>query len=225
MKQLQELLDEIKLLVQYAAPEEFRKEAYALVEKHGTDSIALNIFHAFYSYLPEAEDDRIRILRLLNHKEGTFLICASTELNDYLYLATTEGATFLGNLAEGIWEDEVLSFFGYDDRESFIKECKDLDMFSVYVPAHLNMALCPFCLVEDGEFHVLGCPVEICPWCKSQLTTCACRFGKLGRDKLGVEKHLNELLDELNKKGRVPFDAEKHRPDYPLTPEDLKSQD
>jgi hypothetical protein len=219
---LNQRLEDIKLLMRYGVPPEALAKATALVEKHDTDSVALNIFHSFYSYLPEGLEDAITVLRLLDRRQGTFLICASTGQNDYLYLAASEQAEFLGPLSEGIWEEEVLAFFNHESREAFLKKYADLATFPVYVPAHLHPDLCPVCHVADGEIHTLGCPVEICPWCNGQLTSCGCRFTLLNRTDLKSEAQLEELLALLNKKGRLPFSAEEHRPAYPLTPLDLE---
>ena len=103
MPTLDQRLADIKLLMQYAVPPAGLAKATALVEKHATDHVSLNIFHAFYSYLPEGLEDAITVLRLLDRRQGTFLVCASTSIADYLYLATSEQAEFLGPLAEGIW--------------------------------------------------------------------------------------------------------------------------
>ncbi len=222
MPPLNQRLTNIKLLMQYAVPPADLTKATTLVEKHGTDRVSLHIFHAFYSYLPEGLEDAITVLRLLDRRQGTFLICASTTLADYLYLATSEQAEFLGPLSEGIWEEEVLDFFNLESREAFSKKYAELSNFQVYVPAHLHHDLCPFCHVADNEIHTLGCPVEICPWCGGQLTSCACRFTRLEKSALTSEGQLEELLTLLNKKGRVPFSAEEHRPAYPLTPLDLE---
>ncbi len=222
MPTLTQQLADIKLLMQYGAPPDDLAKAVALAEKHATDRVGLNIFHAFYSYLPEGLEDAITVLRLLDRRQGTFLICATATQADYLYLATTEQAEFLGSLAEGIWEEEVLAFFNLENREAFLKKYADLASFPVYVPAHLHRDLCPFCHVADGEIHTLGCPVEICPWCGGQLTSCPCRFTLLGKSDLRSEGQLEELLTLLNKKGRLPFSAEEHRPAYPITPLDLE---
>ena len=222
MPTLNQRLADIKLLMQYAVPRADLVSATALVEKHATDSVALNIFHSFYSYLPEGLEDAITILRLLDRRQGTFLICATTAQSDYLYLATSEQAEFLGPLVEGIWEDEVLAFFNLENRKAFLKKYANLANFPVYVPAHLHHDLCPICYVTDGEFHTLGCPVEICPWCGGQLTSCSCRFAILGKSSLNSDGQLEELLRQLNKKGRIPFSAEEHRPAYPTTPLDLE---
>ena len=222
MSTLNQQLVDIKLLMRYAVPPADLAKATSLVEKYSTDSVGLNIFHAFYSYLPEGIEDAISVLRLLDRRQGTFLVCASTGLADYLYLATGEQAEFLGPLSEGIWEDEVLAFFNHEGREAFLEKHADLTTFPVYVPAHLHNDLCPVCHVADGEIHTLGCPVEVCPWCQGQLTSCGCRFTLLGRSNLKSEGQLEELLALLNKKGRIPFSAEEHRPAYPITPLDLE---
>ena len=222
MSTLNQRLVDIKLLMHYGVPPADLAKATSLVEKYSTDSVGLNIFHAFYSYLPEGIEDAISVLRLLDRRQGTFLVCASTGLADYLYLATGEQAEFLGPLSEGIWEDEVLAFFNHEGREAFLEKHADLTTFPVYVPAHLHNDLCPVCHVAEGEIHTLGCPVEVCPWCQGQLTSCGCRFTLLGRSNLKSEGQLEELLALLNKKGRIPFSAEEHRPAYPITPLDLE---
>lgn len=213
---------DIILLMQYAVPPEQLPAAATLVEKYGADSIALNIFHNFYSYLPEGLEDAIHILRLLASKKGTFLLCVGTGLGHYLYLATNQEAEYVGPLAEGIWEQDVLDFFAFKNREDFLSRCADPARFPVYVPVHLHNNLCPACHVADGEMHTLGCPVEVCPWCGGQLTSCPCRFKLLGRERLTSEKQLDDLLVRLNKKGRVPFSAGEHRPAYPATPGNLQ---
>lgn len=212
---LKQRLDAVKLLMEYAVPKEHLEEATSLVEKHGADTISLNIFHTFYSYLPEAHDDYIKMLRLLARKEGTFLVCVSTGIDDYLYLATNERAEFLGPHAEGIYHEEVLHFFGFINKEAFIKAHKDLSRFPVYVPAHLHGDLCPLCLTAEGEYHTLGCPVEVCPWCEGQLTNCNCRFSQLGAETLTKDKQIDIFQKKLNKKGRIPFNAAHQRPGYP----------
>lgn len=222
MQTLKKLGEEIALLMRYAVPPEQLPTAATLLEKYGTDSIALRVFHNFYSFLPEGQEDSIRILRQIAGRQGTFLLCVSSGLGHYLYLATSQEAEFVGPLAEGIWEQDVLDFFSFKDREDFLARCGEPEKFPVYVPAHLHSDLCPVCHVADGETHILGCPVEICPWCGGQLTSCPCRFKLLGKDRLTSEKQLEVLQARLEKKGRVPFDAGEHRPAYPVTPGDLQ---
>lgn len=205
----------IELLMQYAVPEEYRDEAADLVNRYDADIIALNLFEAFYSYLPEAQDDAINKLRLIDGKQGNFLICASTLHDDYVYNVSSELAEFLGTTAQGIWDEEVLAYFGFADRESFIKLCSEIEKFDEYKPTQLDTTMCPACSVASGDHHAFGCPVEVCPWCGGQLINCDCRFRLLGIDRLDRESQADKFLEILESKGRVPFDAALHRPAYP----------
>lgn len=211
---LQKLRQELDILIPYAVPAADRQSAFALLSKYQEDLIALHLFHEFFSFLPEAEDDAIRIIRLLDHREGTFLLCATTILDHYLYMVTPEGAEFLGTQREGIWDEEVLKFLGLD-HESALKKYFDLAKFPVYVPVHLDRSRCAVCATADGGLHRLGCPVEVCPWCGGQLTKCDCRFQYLKQDKVENEGQLAGFIAALATKGRVPFDATNHQPSYP----------
>ena len=198
--------DKILLLMDYAVNEKDLIAARKFVEQHKNDHISLNIFHEFYSYLPEAQNDAIKILRLLAKKEGCFLIAVGTTIDNYLYIATRESAEFLGTNKERIWDQEVLDFFGLN-REEALTKFKDLNSFPFYIPAHMDLYLCPVCSTGHGELHRLGCSVEICPWCGGQLTNCNCRFQQTGRNKLNSEAQLKIFIDQLNQKGRIPFNA------------------
>jgi hypothetical protein len=203
---LDEKKEAILLLIEYAVNEADMAAARALVERHKNDHISLNVFHEFYSYLPEAENDAIKVLRLLKKKEGNFLIAVTTTLDNYLYITSHEGSEYLGRHEDGIWDEEVLEFFGLS-REQALKEFKDLGTFPLYVPAHMDLRLCPVCATEHGDLHRLGCPVEVCPWCDGQLTKCNCRFEQSGKEKLTNEAQLKIFTEKLNRKGRILFNA------------------
>ena len=79
--------------------------------------------------------------------------------------------------------------------------------------------LCPSCHVAVGEFHTLGCPVEICPWCSGQLTYCNCRFTILDTDALDKAAQIEKLQELLEAEGRVVFKKE-HCPGYPTMDEE-----
>lgn len=208
-------LKEIKLLMEYAVPADERRQALALLEEFSGDRIALNLFHAFYSFLPEGLDDAINGLQVVALKQGIFLLCATTGLDNYLYVVNQEQAEFLGNTANGIWDSEVLEFFGYPSREDSIRSLEDISRFPAYSPANANSNLCPVCSAANGEFHTLGCPVEVCPWCGGQLTNCSCRFTIIGKSRLTDEDDLESFHEQLIDKGRIPFDAASQRPAYP----------
>jgi hypothetical protein len=203
---LAEKEEKILLLMQYAVDEKDLAAARDLVARHKNDHIALNVFHEFYSYLPEAQNDAIKALRLLRKKEGNFLIAVTTAIDSYLYIASHEGSEYLGRHEEGIWDGEVLELFDMD-HETALKNFKDLNSFPFYVPANMDLRLCPVCATDHGDLHHLGCPVEICPWCGGQLTRCDCRFRQSGKETLKSEAQLKTFIEKLNHKGRIPFNA------------------
>ncbi|OGR08189.1 MAG: hypothetical protein A2511_09290 [Deltaproteobacteria bacterium RIFOXYD12_FULL_50_9] len=216
-----ERLKEIRLLMQYAVPKKAMAKAEKFINRYATDPIALTLFKEFYSYLPEAKDDAITALYCLDRKRGAFLLCATTILDSYLYIVTTEKAEFLGPIKEGIWDEEVLSFFGYKDRDDFLKRHETLAEAVEHTPTHLAQDLCPICSVAEGENHISGCPLELCPWCGGQIITCTCRFTQLGTDRINEESELDSFLDLLEKKGRIPYNPRDQRPSY-LTEDVLK---
>ena len=196
----------ILLLMDFAVNAEDQVRARELLENYAGDTIALHLFHEFYSFLPDAENDAIRIVRRLDKKGGNFLLAATTNRDTYLYLVNSEGAEFLGDHTDGIWDEEVLAYFGYSRDESLAK-FRDLDSFPVYVPVSLDKSLCLVCAVDHGELHRLGCPVEVCPWCGGQLTNCNCRFSVVGVDRFATDAQLENFIAALEAKGRIPFDA------------------
>lgn len=222
MDSLTSLKKDIALFSQYGAPAEHRDKLLRLVDQYENDIIALRVFHHFYSFLPDAREETIVSLRILARKQGTFLLCAITADSAYLYLVTPSNAEFAGTLAEGIWDEEILQFFDFKDREDFRQRFKEWDDLPIHEPTPLDDQLCPACLVEHGDLHTPGCPVEICPWCGGQLTACNCRFTQLATEKLMEESHVDALLEKLAEKGRIPFDAANHRPGYPIPDEFVK---
>ncbi len=214
MRPIKEITEETKMLAEYNSPESHRDEVKELIHEFAADRIAMNVLHNFYSFLPEAREDGIREIRELTRKNGVFLLCAITFTDNYLYLVSMEKVEFLGPLSQGIPVREVLTFFAFADDDAFKKKYPTIDHLELYCPVATDIRLCPVCGTGDNEFHAPGCPVEICPWCAGQLTGCNCRFDIIGRDRLNREKHLDELLALLEKKGRVPYDAASHRPSY-----------
>jgi len=118
----------ILLLMDYAVNDDHRDKARELLKHYESDAIALLLFHEFYSFLPEAENDAIVILRRLAKKGGNFLIAATTTRDTYIYLCNNEGAEFLGDHKDGIWDEEVLDYFGLN-RETALAKFADLGTF------------------------------------------------------------------------------------------------
>jgi len=214
-KTLQERREDIEFLMRYAVPSEQAAEAEALLNKFAADIIALNLLYSFYIHLPEGKDDSVVALRLVNHRQGVFLICVSTGNNmHYLYLVNNEAAHILGTAAEGIIAQELLDFFGYADNREVLALTRKTEMLQEYKPYTPDSNLCPSCQVAEGEFHTLGCPVEICPWCNGQLTYCNCRFSRLNIDSLDKAEQIETLLELLEEAGRIAYKKE-HNPGYP----------
>jgi hypothetical protein len=225
MTSIRERLEETRLLMEYAVPAPHRQEALALVTMYDNDLVALNLLHAFYSYLPEAREDGIRELRLLARRSGNFLLAALTFHTAYYYLVNQEEAEFLGECSEGIWEEDVLAFFELGSREEFMKSHRNLVDFPVHEPAHRDPDLCPVCAAAAGEEHTLGCPVEVCPWCGGQLTSCNCRFLQLGEKSLIRESQIEVLREKLKEKGRIPYEPASQRPAYPAAGEQNRKEE
>ena len=215
LKTLTERKEEILFLMKYAVPESHADAAEALLDKYDSDIIALNLLHNFYIRLPEGRDDSVKALRLLTRRQGVFLLCASTGSDlHYLYLVNNEAAYILGTMAEGIIERELLDFFGYSDNKEVLALMKEPEKLQEYRPYAAESDLCPSCHAAVGEFHTLGCPVEICPWCGGQLTYCNCRFVKLDIETVDKESQIEKLLELLEEAGRIAFKKE-HSPGYP----------
>jgi len=214
-KTLQERREDIEFLMQYAVPAEQAAAADALLDRYAADIIALNLLQSFYVHLPEGRDDSVTALRLVNRCQGVFLLCVSTG-NDmhYLYLVNNEAAHIIGTVAEGIIARELLDFFGYADNREVLNQIKKIEMLPEYEPHSPDSDLCPSCQAAEGEFHTLGCPVEICPWCKGQLTYCNCRFARLNTDSLVKETQIEKFRELLEAAGRIAFKKE-HAPGYP----------
>ena len=213
-KTLKERKETIKLFIKYAVPGELAEQAATLLDRYEADIIGLNLFHSFYSCLPEGTEDAIEKLLLLTRKQGVFLLCASSSSGiNYHYLVNNEGAVLLGTLAEGIADKALLDFFGFKDNESFLSLGKDLSRIEEYEPSPENRSLCPACQTAVGEYHILGCPVEICPWCNGQLTRCNCKFTWLEVENIDRESQIEKLQERLDTEGRIPF-AKEHSPAY-----------
>ena len=213
-KTLEDRKKDIQFLMQYAVPDAQVKTAEALLDKYDADIIALNLLHSFYINLPEGKDDSVNGLRLLTCRQGVFLLCVSTGNNlHYLYLVNKEAAHIIGTLAEGIIDRELLDFFGYAGNKEVLALTEKPEILKEYEPYTPDSNLCPSCQVAAGEFHTLGCPIEICPWCSGQLTYCNCRFIKLDTDNLNKVSQIEKLQELLEETGRIVFKKE-HSPGY-----------
>ena len=212
--------NDIQFLMKFAVPEEQVETAEALLEKYDSDIIALNLLHSFYIHLPEGKEDSVKALRLLTRRQGIFLLCVSTGNGlHYLYLVNNEAAHIIGTLAEGIVDQQLLDLLGYANNEEVLALTKKPEKLPEYEPYTADLNLCPSCYTGEGEFHTLGCPVEICPWCNGQLTYCNCRFVKLDIDAMDKVEQIEKLFELLEDVGRIAFKKE-HSPGYPTMEDD-----
>ncbi len=219
-KTVTESKDEILFLMKYAVPEDQANAAVALLERFDSDIIALNLLHSFYMHLPEGRDDSVKEIRLLTSRQGVFLFYVFTGNGlHYLYLVNNEAAHILGTSSEGIIDRELLDFFGYADNKEVLSLCRKPEKLQEYKPCPVDSNLCPSCHAATGEFHTLGCPVEICPWCNGQLTYCNCRFERLDIDAMDKVSEIEKLQELLEAEGRIAFQKE-HSPGYPIMEDD-----
>ncbi len=215
------LVEEIALFIQYGVQAGELSGALALLQRYQKDALALQLMRTFYASLPEMHEEAICRIVMIQQNKGIFLLGVTTARHQYLYLATEQQALLLGEFGQEISEIEPLSFFGYTDFDDFMVKCPSLASCEEYEPVGASDSkLCPACLVAVGEYHLLGCPVEVCPWCDGQLSRCGCRFEQLGVAELTDEEELEELERILEEKGRIPYTRE-HRPSYLSEPEDL----
>lgn len=213
LEDLEETRKHILVAMDYAVPEENRAAAEDLLDIYREDRIGLALLQEFYSYLPEAREDWVRELRLLNRHHGIFLLVACTSQQRYLYLVSSEGLEFQGNMADGFLEDELLDFFGYESVDAFAAVCTAPENLPIYEPLQLDEDVCPACHAISGEHHELGCPVELCPWCGGQLIHCDCRYEQLGLDAISTEEDLLRFEALLEERGRIPYSPEQ-RPSF-----------
>lgn len=219
---LKQKLSEIKLLMQYAVPVEKLEQATGFVIDLRDDVIGLNLCHHFYSFLPEPNDDYIKNIALVARRKGTFLLLARTGLSAYIYLVSQEKAEFVSSADEKEWSRELLDFFGYRDSAAFSRQLGNSKTLPAYIPSCRDENICPSCRVEHGEFHILGCPLEICPWCDGRLTGCNCRFTQLERDQVTRIKDIEEFSRKLTARGRIPYNKNE-RLSFPALADDRES--
>ncbi|MEN8199057.1 MAG: hypothetical protein ABFR63_03180 [Thermodesulfobacteriota bacterium] len=217
-EKLKELTEEIELLIRYGVPEEEQGLALDFLHSFQGDHFGLGVIRDFYRTLPEAREEALQKISVLEEKEQVFLLLLSSGTHHYFYVTNDEEGLFLGEWDAGLSDPQLLGFFGYPDAASFQKVHSELKSCREYVALErLNEEICPSCGVKSGDLHTLGCPVEVCPWCGGQLNHCNCRFEQLDVEELTDEKMLEELVEKLEKKGRIPY-AKEQRPGFMTDP-------
>ncbi len=209
------IVREVELFIQYGVQESEQQGAFKLLQQYKNDALALQLMRFFYTSLPETHEEAIVRITFIEKKEDIFLLGLTTASRSYLYLSTDQKALLLGEYGGEIFEPQALACFGYADIKGFFDKYPALTACEEYeAVSSAGSRFCPVCSAAVGESHLLGCPVEVCPWCDGQLSRCGCRFEKLGVEALEDEEELEALEVILEEKGRIPYSSEQ-RPSYP----------
>lgn len=209
------VIEEIKLFIEYGVSEAEQTIAKGFVDKYRNTPLVLTALLHFYKVLPEAREEAVVRIAQLEAVQGVILLAISTSNHNYIAAVSEGEAHLLGEYEKEKLPKEILSFFGYGDTESFQKRIGPLNDLPELDTGSVDQD-CPVCHVGTGEYHLLGCPVEICPWCDGQLNKCNCRFEKLEVETLDTDEQIELFTDLLETQGRIPYDA-KQKPSYPGT--------
>lgn len=215
-RELQEIVEEIELLVRYAVSEEDYDTAKELLEQYRANRVALQVLREYYSSLPEAREEALSRIVHIHMRQGIFLLGVSTGTHEYIFFAGEDEAECLGEYLEDDGDPEILAYFGYADKKSFLQRHPGMAVFKDFSETwKINKTLCPVCSVAIGEYHHLGCSVEICPWCQGQLSRCNCRFDQMQQEEIESDEDLKRFEELLQQKGRIAF-QEGQGPFYPI---------
>lgn len=209
------LMDELELYVQYAVEEKDIALARGVIESYKDNERVLRLLKKYYSELPEAREEPVHKLTCLMERAGVALFVVVCTSHSYLYAVSVEDVLLLCEYQKEV-PAEVLSFFGYTSEAEFLKECPAVgDLVAYPVNADVT-SVCPACGVADGQEHLLGCIVEVCPWCAGTLNNCNCRFEQLKVEEIENEEQLETFSELLRAKGRIPY-SRKEKIAYPGT--------
>lgn len=210
------LLEEIELFVQYGVPKDQMVSAKALVDRYRGDLLVLRLLHEHYSTLPGDREEAVNQIAVLKQKQGVYLLVVSSDTFSSVYLVSMDNLVWLCEYGEEI-TTEVLAYFDFTSQKEFGKTCKPVEELEEFIISpEATLCRCSVCNVLEGELHLFGCLVEVCPWCDGQVNSCNCRFEQLETDDIEDEEQLEEFFDLLTAKGRVTFEKSQS-PAYPGT--------
>jgi hypothetical protein len=210
------LIKEIELFIEYSVPGNEMEDAVALVHRYRNNAFVIRLLREHYSSLPEAREEAVKRIARLIDRQGIHLFVVSTAGFSYLYAVSADQILLLGEYQKEM-DPEVLAFFGFQSQEEFLKVCPVAENLVEYpVAKEIEKEFCPVCGVADGKYHLLGCTVEICPWCEGQLSYCNCRFEQLDTDEIEHEEQVEIFKGMLEAKGRIPYQKDQ-APAYPGT--------
>jgi len=223
---MSDLIDEVQqlalpLLIEYGVLPGEKEQALAVYERFKNNPAAMALLRCYYSDLPEAREEMAVDLKRVASSGGSEIIVLRSTNHDYLYLYANDQALYLGEFKDGIEDARILHHFDFRNREDFWKQVprEPGELASLPTLAVEPSSTCVACGVSPGEIHILGCPVEQCPWCSSQLNSCNCRFDKLGLDAIEADEQLDQFEELLERKGRIAFTVEQN-PSYPTAGND-----
>jgi len=206
--------EELSLFIDHTVREDEITQAKEFLDRRAGDHQALLLIGEYYTNLLEVSDEALLAIKLLRQRRGLGLFVLETASRRYLAISDSDEARILGEYQVEDLPAELLAHFGFKDNAAFKADCPDVATLSS-LRAFTSRGHCPVCGVAEGENHLLGCPVEICPWCDGQLTGCPCRFERLGVEEID-EEQLQVFEDLLEAKGRIPYSREQS-PAYPGT--------
>jgi len=208
-----------ELLIRYAVNEDEYAEALEVVERFRHHRVAVNVFRKYYAELPEGREEMARDLRVVAEKQGAFIFALKTTAHQYLYVSSDDDVQYIGDYSQGISDEDILLHFGFENAASFTKKIEESFQELEGLGKLESELTCVACGVAKGELHIMGCPVEQCPWCDGQLNRCNCRFDQLGVEEIEDEEQLDRFEEILTVKGRIAFGPEQS-PSYPTAGND-----
>jgi len=213
-----EALD-MEVLIKYVVGQSERDQALKVVNLFAHHQVATAVLKKYYTELPDAREEMAIDIRVVAEKQGIYIMALKTTGYEYLYLGSEKDVLFIGDYNQGITDERVLEYFGYLDAVDFQKKTPpSYDKLPNLLHSRVR-ATCVSCGVSEGDFHVLGCPVEQCPWCDGQLNRCNCRFDQLEVDEIENMEQLDQFEEQLVQKGRIPYTPEQ-APSYPTAGDD-----
>lgn len=213
--------EDLEVFVEYGVPEDERSAAKRFIKKYESSGVHMTLIKEYYSSLPEAREEPLLKIVMIDALQGTYLLGVESTNHKYLYCADLERAIYLGEYEKGIEAKEALLFFGFESNDVFKKQLQPFEKYPEFTVdgKEGELVICPVCSAKEGEEHVFGCTVEVCPWCEGQLSHCDCRFEKLGLAEISTEGDLEALEALLVNEGRIPF-AKGQGPSYPTAGND-----
>lgn len=211
----------LPLLIEYGVHPEEKEPALAVYERFRNSPAAVTLLRCYYAELPEAREEMAVDLKRAASNKGSEIIVLRSTNHDYLYLYANDQALFLGEFKDGIEDQRILQYFDFKNKEDFFRQLppKLDDLPSLPRRVTESCSTCVACGAAPDETHILGCPIEQCPWCHAQLSGCNCRFDKLGLEAIEGDEQLDQFEELLERKGRIVFTVDQN-PSYPTAGND-----